>query len=115
MVKNQTLNCQLWKTILNHKASMGRTYCHHPENVGGEWEDPVPGSVQGERGIIIQELSSLRSYSSIFKRPNPVRRPKKKCGVVIRRLEAKDNGIWHIDILLNNGQTRTQTVDLSPK
>ena len=94
---------------------MGRTYCHHPENVGGEWEDPVPGSVQGEREIIIQELSSLRSYSSIFKRPVPVRRPKKKCGVVIRRLEAKDNGIWHIDILLNNGQTRTQTVDLSPK
>ena len=93
---------------------MGRTYCHHPENVGREWENPVPGSVQGERGMI-QELSLLRSYSSILKRPVPVRRPKKKCGVVIRRLEAKDNGIWHIDILLNNGQTQTQTVDLSPK
>ena len=75
----------------------------------------MPGSVQGEREIIIQEFSLLRSYSSIFKRPNPVRRPKKKCGVVIRRLVAKDNGIWQIDILLNNGQTQTQTVDLSPK
>ena len=50
---------------------MGRTYCHHPENVGGEWEDPVPGSVQGESEIIIQELSSLTSYFFHFQETSP--------------------------------------------